>query len=351
MAKSIQQFKLYWVETPSPEENCFIAALTKRAAAKHEEDESGFDPGDCTATLVRLLDSEWVAEYLGHPSPALTEPFYIQFEYLHELGITRNAIEGDDVFEYAGISYVKQGDLNYIASLGRSRPQKIIIRSVSDLLEIIERDAPGDWIFRGHSAFHWKLAASIHRLLDNLCVSAEAVTSLEKQILNEFKRRARIFLPTRPASDWEWMVIGQHFGLPTRILDWTENPLVALYFSIREKIDGDGMLYAYRHGTPEIDIESASDPYAISAIELLRPPHLDQRVIAQQSVFTAEPSGLLAGGGREKSELRYWHVSASEKHRIKTELEKLGISESTLFPGLSSLAAEIKEHFSTARII
>jgi hypothetical protein len=90
-----------------------------------------------------------------------------------------------------------------------------------------------------------------------------------------------------------------------------------------------------------MDIDSASDPFIVRKIELVRPPHLDQRVIAQQSIFTAEPPALLEGG-REKSDLKYWHVSVNHKEMIIHELAKLGISESSLFPGLISLAEEIK---------
>jgi hypothetical protein len=141
------------------------------------------------------------------------------------------------------------------------------------------------------------------------------------------------------------MVFGQHFGLPTRILDWTENPLVGLYFSVRDEAQAgeDGMLFAYRHGEREINIESSSDPFAITQIELMRPPHLDQRVIAQQSVFTAEPRRL-SKGGRSGSDIKYWYVSGSHKPDIRNELAKLGITENTLFPGLVSLAAEIRNN-------
>jgi hypothetical protein len=344
MTEAQRPYKLYWVATPSPEENCFVAARSKRSAEKFEEDGTGFNPRDCVAEFVLQLNNTWVAQYLRNGDSSAIEPFYVQFEDVRELGIEWRVIEGDDVFECNGKRYVKQGDLNYIALLGRKRSQKVIVRSVADLLEIIDRDAPGDWIFRGHGSHRWKLAASAHRLADELGLASDEFVLLERQVLSEFKRRTRIFLQSRPVSDWEWIVIAQHFGLPTRILDWTENPLVALYFSIRDRKEAsrDGVLFAYRHGADAIDIESTINPFGIKQIELLRPPHLDQRVIAQQSVFTVEPTGLTKGSGRESSDLRYWHVSANHKDEIQEQLAKLGISESTLFPGLASVAAEIK---------
>jgi hypothetical protein len=241
--------KLYWVETPSPEENCFVAARSKRAAAKHEEDSTGFDPGDCVAVLLRPLDPAWIVEYQKDKlSPDDDNAFYVQPEDVHQLDIKWRIVEGDDVFEYKGSKYVKQGDFNYIASLGSS-PQNIVIRSVSDLLEIIVRDARGDWIFRGHSSCRWHLMAGVHRLTEGSHGSLENVVALERTLLNEFKRRARIFLQSRPTSDWEWMVLGQHFGLPTRILDWTENPLVALYFSVRDSAEIYRMMGCCMHTT------------------------------------------------------------------------------------------------------
>ena len=329
--------KLYWVTTPSPEENCFVAARSKRSAARFEEDGTGFDPGDCIAELICDLKPSWVAKYY---EPV---PFYVQFEDLRELGVEWRVVEGDDIFEHVGRFFNKQGDLNYVVSL-MDDPENVIVRSVTDLLEIIARDTPGEWIFRGQASCRWKLEASVHRTASD--GDNKDVAAFEQRLLSEFKRRARIFLTDRPSSNWEWMVLAQHFGLPTRILDWTENPLVALYFAVRTASTGvqdDGMLYAYRHGAPEMDIELKTDPFAITEIELIRPPHLDQRVIAQQSIFTAEPIRSVNSGGRADSNLRYWHVSVNHKQEIKEELAKLGICESSLFPGLESLASEIAE--------
>lgn len=339
--------KLYWVETPSPEENCFIIAHNKRAAARYEEDSTGFNPGDCKAELVRALQPDEVISIYGNRDEDIKDvsAFYVYDRDLEKLDINSTVIEGDDVFTYGEREYSRQGGMNYIASLTRE-PRNIIIRTVGDLLEIIARDAPGDWIFRGHSSCRWELKSSAHRMAHQRKLKPTESIAVERGLLGEFKRRARMFLPNPPGSDWEWMVLAQHFGLPTRLLDWTENPLVALYFAVRENDGelGDGILYAYRHNDREVEITSATDPFSIEKIEVVRPPHLDQRVIAQQSVFTAEPASELADeqkGGN--SDLRYWYVSCVHVLNIKDELSKLGISESTLFPGLSTLAAEIRE--------
>ena len=271
-------------------------------------------------------------------------------EDVGQLGITWRVVEGDDQFEYGEDVYVKRGDLNFVASLGEN-PQNVVIRSVEDLLEMTKRDSPRDWIFRGHSSWRWQLQASVHRFAALRDVSLEDVVAFEKVLLNEFKRRARIHLQSRPISDWEWMVLAQHFGLPTRILDWTENPLAALYFSVRDnaELSHDGMIFSYRHGAQEIDVESYSDPFAIKQIELLRPPHLDQRVIAQQPVFTVEPARP-GDGGREKSNLPYWYVSVHHKNDIRQQLKKLCISESSLFPGIAALAVEIKQEIAAMKL-
>ena len=182
----------------------------------------------------------------------------------------------------------------------------------------------------------------MHRLRRDELDEASMI-SFERRLLGEFKRKSRMFLPTPPQTDWEWLILAQHFGLPTRLLDWTENPLVALFFSVRENepFGDDGMLFAYRHGYPEVDVSTGLSPFDIKRIEVVRPPHLDQRVIAQRSVFTAEPVPL-EGTQSDQAAIRSWHVSGMNSDVIREELEKLGVSESTLFPGLESLAKEIR---------
>lgn len=79
--------------------------------------------------------------------------------------------------------------------------------------------------FRGHHDARWKLTPKIYR--------PEYLGTDENEIRNEFQSRAVQLIQGRlPADKWEWYFLMQHYGVPTRLLDWTENALIALYFAI-----------------------------------------------------------------------------------------------------------------------
>jgi len=97
---------------------------------------------------------------------------------------------------------------------------------------------PGvDWYvspwFRGHADIGWPLEPGWHRQAPPGRKKGDAWYN-EHNLLQEFKLDAPRYLAAMPATDWEWLFVMQHYGLPTRLLDWTESALLGLYFALRD---------------------------------------------------------------------------------------------------------------------
>ena len=67
----------------------------------------------------------------------------------------------------------------------------------------------------------------------------------DMQVFSEWRKRAIAFRSDLPTEDWECLALAQHYGLPTRLVDWTKNPLVALFFAAESNPDEDGAVYGY----------------------------------------------------------------------------------------------------------
>lgn len=219
------------------------------------------------------------------------------------------------------------------------------ITSVQDLMKVASRryfgNARGHWIFRGHSKASYELIASVGR------ANPESREKYEKSLFDTFCREALLYINTPPASPWEWLSIAQHHGLPTRMLDWTYNPLVALYFAVKEKKDSDGKLFALHAEDTASEKVRASSPVEIGKPYKFFPNIVTPRIRAQEGVFVVCRS-LELPLDRDLLDLQsewtieQYLIPASAKEFVCWELYSLGVHASSLLPDLDGLGARVK---------
>ncbi len=203
---------------------------------------------------------------------------------------------------------------------------------------------------------------------------------LEQPMIEDFKRGAPGLMSTSPPPDDDhvsWLFLMQHHGMPTRLLDWTESALMAMYFAVSECQNQDGEMWAMR---PEMLNEKSGEPgiflprhgiVKYLAAEpswkkldilatrcglteppwnpvALRPPMNFNRMVAQLSTFTIHPKPKPKGRGttipellEEPEHLVRYVVPAKDKESIRRDLAALGITRRSLFPDLDGLSASI----------
>lgn len=185
----------------------------------------------------------------------------------------------------------------------------------------------------------------------------------ERTLFESFKRHARLLVDFHPANDWEWLALAQHHELPTRLLDWTKNPLVALYFAVVSQFSDrkdkeDAYVWAISWGSiaeghkSMVDLSALPTATPLADREKLTrfiPPIVDRRMAVQQGLFTIGDPLVRIDKQVHDARCRFedisWHeflISCGEREGIRRELHRLGINQATLFPDLYNLAKNQK---------
>ena len=229
------------------------------------------------------------------------------------------------------------------------------------------------YVYRGLADCRYDLSTTLNRLGES---------HLEKHLLRNFIKYSQ--LNRTDNNLWNWLALAQHHGLPTRLLDWTYSPLVALHFATSEfsKYDRDGIIWAvdYVNSLRHIPAEMVKlvkeegshvftaellDQAVVSLSELesrsredfvvfFEPPSLDQRIVNQHALFSMMscPDTVFSQWlARPDVSVNYFQIiiPAALKWEVRDKLDQANINERMLFPGLDGLATWLKRHYKDIR--
>jgi len=231
------------------------------------------------------------------------------------------------------------------------------VKNLPDLIsKIIEnsKKVKGPIWYRGHADETWPLVPSIFRK------DVNPTGMSELQYMKKFKQDAMLLTDPKPTKPYEWLFVMRHYGIPTRLLDWTENPLVAAFFVVDEKLKtpADGTIWALLPQKLNEKISTDSLPSFdedVSIMENYQPktdegepkntgqtvafiaPRNSQRMQAQLSVCTI--SGDVGDDKEKITKDHIWKYKIPQdiKKNIKDELAAIGINIFQVFPELERI--------------
>lgn len=214
-------------------------------------------------------------------------------------------------------------------------PRSAIEEAWQGFIRFCEAHGESRWVFRGVASESFTLIPTIGR-------GDSYSLELEKQLLRVFTREARGHVPHGGYGPWDWMTLAQHHGVPTRLLDWTRNPLVACYFAVSSPpTTGTAIIYAYQIRPGDVvESEEQADPFAIDRVVFVVPSAVAPRITTQKGLFSAHPEPHRAWdlGSRPEHEFR---ITREQREDFRHRLFQLGVDAALIWPNLDGLGQSL----------
>lgn len=241
--------------------------------------------------------------------------------------------------------------------------KSISVKTFADFLKAVDDlDFANTGWYRGHHQSKWTLSPAIHRNSHDW----------ERTLLVHFRTQAYSRHDRLPSEDrtCHWLCLMQHYGLPTRLLDWSKSPLVALFFALENTKRSDACIWVLfpgklnnyyktvaglltlRDDTPEKRLEAQLKDVVTAegsecSILAVAPPEIDKRLFVQQSRFTVhgckQPLDHHCEAHRFLARIK---LDFRSYPNMRKSLRSLGFDRSYLFPDLHNLALDLNDRFS-----
>jgi hypothetical protein len=222
--------------------------------------------------------------------------------------------------------------------------RKVEVESFLDFIKEIEIfDLSADpVVFRGQPV-KGDLLPSVARKNRNV-----DTTDDERRVLEQLKLQGASMIPAGGTTDLDLLVLAQHHGLRTRLLDWTSNPLAAIWFACADMKDGDVYVYALDASSLLTKNVYERDPFTLPETSLFQPRLNNVRIIAQHGWFTlhrfAKKSSQFVPLERNPNKAKYlheYHIPAAKRFEILRSLGRHGVTAKTMYPDLNGLCQHL----------